>query len=51
MQKQEYDRPSTGTKAKAIDQRELLLRSRLLQLMAAIVVAATALGLYQIFIR
>ncbi len=51
MQKQEYTRPSTGTKTTAIDQRELLLRHRLLQLMAAIVVAATALGLYQIFIR
>jgi hypothetical protein len=51
MQK-EYDvRRSSGAKTIAIDERELLLRNRLFQLLAMLLAAATALGIYQIFIR
>ena len=47
---QKYHVPS-GAKAIAIDERELLLRSRLFQLLAVLLAVATALGLYQIFIH
>ena len=47
---QQYHIPS-GTKAIAIDERELVLRYRLFQLLAVLLAAATALGLYQIFIH
>jgi hypothetical protein len=51
MQK-EYDvRRSSGARTIAIDERELLLRHRLFQLLAMLLAAATALGIYQIFIR
>ena len=51
MQK-EYDvRRSSGVKTIAIDERELLLRHRLFQLLAMLLAAATALGIYQIFVR
>ena len=49
MQKQNYVRQSSGTKAIAIDNRLLLMRYRLLQLLALILGAATALGLRFIF--
>jgi len=39
------------TKAIAIDEREMLLRYRLIQLLALLLSLATALGIYQIFIR
>lgn len=39
------------SRAIAIDERELLLRYRLLQLLAVLLTAATALGIYQIFVR
>jgi hypothetical protein len=51
MQK-EYDvRRSSAARTIAINGRELLLRHRLFQLMAMLLAAATALGIYQIFIR
>jgi hypothetical protein len=49
MQKQQYVRQNSGAKAIAIDNRALLLRYRLLQLLAVILTAATALGLHLIF--
>lgn len=49
MQKQNYVRQSSGTKAIAIDNRSLLMKYRLLQLLALILGAATALGLRFIF--
>jgi hypothetical protein len=52
IMQQEYDvRHSSGAKTIAIDERELLLRNRLFQLLAMLLAAATALGIYQIFIR
>lgn len=45
MQKQQY----VGAKAIAIDNRALLIRYRLLQLLAVILTAATAWGLHLIF--
>ena len=51
MQKEYAARRSSGARAIAIDQRELLLRQRLIQLLAMLLAAATALGIYQIFIR
>ncbi len=44
-------RRSSGARTIAIDERELLLRQRLIQLLAVLLAAATALGIYQIFIR
>ncbi|HTD20727.1 MAG: hypothetical protein ACJ8BW_18940 [Ktedonobacteraceae bacterium] len=49
MQKQNYVRQSSGAKAIAIDNRLLLMKYRLLQLLALILGAATALGLRFIF--
>ena len=49
MQKPNYVRQSSGAKAIAIDNRLLLMRYRLLQLLALILGAATALGLRFIF--
>jgi hypothetical protein len=49
MQKQNYVRQSSGAKAIAIDNRLLLKKYRLLQLLALILGAATALGLRFIF--
>ncbi len=51
MQKQDHVGRSSGARAIAIDKRELLLRYRLLQLLAVVLTTATALGIYQIFIR
>jgi hypothetical protein len=51
MQKQPYDQRSSHDKALAIDEREMLVRYRLLQLMALLLSLATAYGIYQIFIR
>jgi hypothetical protein len=51
MQKQPDVQQSSQARAIAIDERELLLRSRLLQLLAILLSLATALGIYQIFIR
>ncbi|GAC1350953.1 MAG: hypothetical protein NVSMB27_38410 [Ktedonobacteraceae bacterium] len=51
MQKQTYVRQSNGTKAIAIDNRLLLLRYRILQLVALILGAASAIGLHYIFAR
>jgi len=49
MQQQHYVRQSSGAKAKAVDKRLLLLRYRLLQLMALVLGAASAIGLHYIF--
>jgi hypothetical protein len=49
MQKQNYVRQSSGAKAIAIDNRSLLMKYRLLQLLTLILGAATALGLRFIF--
>ena len=49
MQKQQYVRQNSGAKAIAIDNRVLLIRYRLLQLLAVLLTAATALGLHLIF--
>ena len=49
MQRQNYVRQSSGAKAIAIDNRLLLMKYRLLQLLALILGAATALGLRFIF--
>ena len=49
MQKQHYVRQSSGAKAIAIDNRLLLLKYRLLQLLALIAGAATAVSLHFIF--
>ena len=51
MQKQPFVQPSSQARAEAIDKRELLLRYRLLQILAKLLSLATALGVYQIFIR
>jgi len=51
MQKQPYIQQSSQARAIAIDERELLLRYRLLQILAILLSLATALGIYQIFIR
>ena len=51
MQKQNYVRPSTGSKAIALDNRLLLLKYRLLLLLTLILGAASALGLHFIFAR
>ncbi|MFL5625271.1 MAG: hypothetical protein ACJ788_06695 [Ktedonobacteraceae bacterium] len=51
MQKQNYVRQSSGAKAVALDNRLLLMRYRLLQLLALILGAASALGLHFIFSR
>ena len=51
MRKEYAARDSSGARTIAIDQRELLLRQRLIQLLAMLLAAATALGIYQIFIR
>ena len=49
MQHQQHVRQSSGAKAIAIDNREFLLRIRLLQLLAVILSAVSALGLHLIF--
>jgi hypothetical protein len=49
MQNQQYVRQSSGAKAIAIDNRQFLLKIRLLQLMAVIAAAVSALGLHLIF--
>ena len=49
MQKQDYIRQSSGAKAIAIDNRLLLLKYRLLQLLIVVLGAATAFGLHFIF--
>lgn len=49
MQKQTYVRQSNGSKAVALDNRVLLMKYRLLQLLALVVGAVTALGLHFIF--
>ena len=51
MQKQQYVRQSSGAKALRLDEQAVLVQHRLLQLLAMILSAATALGLYQIFVR
>ena len=51
MQKQNYVRQSSGAKAIAIDNRLLLIRYRILQLIALILGAASAIGLHYIFAR
>jgi len=51
MRKEYAARRSSGARTIAIDERELLLRHRLIQLLAMLLAAATALGIYQIFIR
>ncbi len=51
MQKQNYVRQSSGAKAVALDNRLLLMKYRLLQLLALILGAASALGLHYIFSR
>ena len=49
MQKQNYVRPSSGTKAVALDNRLLLMKYRLLLLMTLILGSATSLVLHYIF--
>jgi hypothetical protein len=51
MWKEHTARRSSGARTIAIDERELLLRHRLIQLLAVLLAAATALGIYQIFIH
>ena len=46
---QKYVRQNSGAKAIAIDNRVMLARYRLLQLLAVILTAATALGIRLIF--
>lgn len=49
MQKQQYVRQSSGSKAIAIDTRAQLIKIRLLQLLAVLLSAAFAWGLHLIF--
>lgn len=49
MHNQQQIRRSSGAKAIALDEREILARYRLLQLWALILTAASALGLRFIF--
>ena len=51
MQEQDYVQQKSGAKALKIDNRLLLTRIRLLQLLALILSAAFALGLHLIFAR
>ncbi len=51
MQKEPYVRRTSGAKAIALDEKAMLVQHRLLQLLAVLLSAATALGLYQIFVR
>ena len=51
MQKQHYVKQNSGAKAIAIDNRAVLMQYRLLQLLAVLLSAATALGLHLIFGR
>jgi len=51
MMKQTDPRTTSGAKAIAIDQRAMLAELRLLQLLALITGAMTALGLHLIFAR
>lgn len=51
MQQQHYVRQSSGANAIAIDKRLLLIRYRVLQLMALVLGAASAIGLHYIFAR
>jgi hypothetical protein len=51
MQKQDYVQQKSGAKAIALDNRLLLTKIRLLQLLALILSAAFALGLHLIFAR
>jgi hypothetical protein len=49
MQKETYVQQKSGAKAIALDDRLLLTKIRLLQLLALLLSAAFALGLHQIF--
>ena len=51
MQTQRYVRQFSGAKALRLDEQAVLVQHRLLQLLAMILSAGTALGLYQIFVR
>ncbi len=51
MQKQDYVQQNSGAKAIALDNRLLLTKIRLLQLLTLILSAAFALGLHLIFAR
>ncbi len=51
MQQQNSVRQSSGTRAVAVDNRLLLLKYRLLQLLALLIGGASALGLHFIFAR
>jgi len=51
MQKQAYLQQKSGAKAIAIDNRVLLTKIRLLQILTLILSAAFALGLHLIFAR
>ena len=51
MQQENYVRQSSGSKAIALDVRALRIRYRLLQLMALVLGAASAVGLHFIFAR
>ncbi len=51
MEKQRVNRPSSGSKAIALDAKTALIRYRLFQLLALILSAAFALGLHFIFGR
>jgi hypothetical protein len=51
MQQENYVRQSSGSKAIALDVRALRIRYRLLQLLALILGAASAIGLHYIFAR
>lgn len=49
MQKQPYSRQNSAAKAITVDNRTLLIKIRLLQLLAVILSAALGLGLHIIF--
>ena len=51
MQQQHYVRQSSGAKAIALDNRLLLIRYRLLQVMALLLGIGSAFGLHYIFAR
>ncbi len=51
MQKQDYVQRKSGAKAIALDNRLLVTKIRLMQLLALILSAAFALGLHLIFAR
>lgn len=51
MQKQQVTRPSSGSKAIALDNRKLLRKYRLYQLLVLIAGAATTIALHFIFVH